>query len=150
MSNGMERKHQKFRSGRNGIGNNSYRQILGKYKTPRLAGKGDTRNTSTKLKSKPRKFKLSFVKMYRKLTEEELGYLDKYGLSLISEHIQISSKFLRLESYNDTTNLTNVTDYFYVKRGSDYIGKLIIKTQYTFKTANVTFMFYERTNIKFD
>ncbi|WNM50432.1 hypothetical protein Alsa1_CDS0082 [Staphylococcus phage Alsa_1] len=71
-------------------------------------------------------------------------------MSLISEHIQISSKFLRLESYNDTTNLTNVTDYFYVKRGSDYIGKLIIKTQYTFKTANVTFMFYERTNIKFD
>lgn len=101
---------------------------------------------SNALKKKEGKYKPSFVEPYDNLTEREVGLKLEYAKDLLSKHLGVSRELIKLETKRSkkVTTLTSLDEVYYVKVGTSILGKISIRTQRTWKSTSLLFVYQEK------
>ncbi|QPY77416.1 hypothetical protein ANTHOS_180 [Bacillus phage Anthos] len=98
------------------------------------------------LKKKEGKYKPSFVEPYDNLTERELSLKLEYAKDLLSKHLGVTRELIKLETKRSkkVTTLTSLDEVYYVKVGTTILGKMSIRTQRTWKSTSLLFVYQEK------
>lgn len=101
---------------------------------------------SNALKKKEGKYKPSFVEPYDNLTEREVGLKLEYAKDLLSKQLGVSRELIKLETKRSkkVTTLTSLDEVYYVKVGTSILGKISIRTQRTWKSTSLLFVYQEK------
>lgn len=67
-----------------------------------------------------------FIENYKKLTRVDIGLREKYALSLLNKYLNIPTNQLRMFLKEEEITASGKDEVYYVKTGSDVIGKMSI------------------------
>lgn len=124
-------KGQKFGSPSSAVGRN-------------YTGTGGRSGAPTRRRSPRGFYHTEIVKEYRGLSERDFELKLDYGLDLVSTYIGIPVDMLNVRKKSETQTVTSVDTVYYIKRGTDIIGKLSIRAQRRFKDRSLIFVYLSK------
>lgn len=107
-----------------------------------------TNTWDKKLKSKRGHYRVGFVREFQGLSERDLDLKLSYAKDLVSSYIGVPVDFLVLERKKETITLSSVDSVYYVKTGKQVKGKISIRSQRTFSSLGLIFVYMERNIVE--
>ena len=94
-------------------------------------------------RSKKGNYVPEFVEMYSKVSSKDVELRYEYGKDLLSKHLGVRRDLVKLEEKRDGTinTVTSRDEVFFVYVGLQVAGKLSIRTQRTWRSTDLLFIF---------
>lgn len=107
-------------------------------------GTGGSSGAQAKRRSPRGFYHTEIVKEYRGLTERDFELKLDYGLDLVSTYLGIPVDMLTIRKKSEKQTMTAIDTVYYIKRGTDIIGKLSIRAQRRFKDRSLIFVYLSK------
>lgn len=94
-------------------------------------------------KSKKGDYKPEFVEMYSKVSDKDVELRKDYAIDLLSKHLGVRRELIVLDDKRSSTinTVTARDEVYYVYVGQQVAGKISIRTQRTWKSIDLLFIF---------
>ena len=89
-------------------------------------------------------YELAFVEAFNSMTEKDIDIRQGYAKDLISQYLSVPEEYITFRKKSEKKTLISIDEVFYVRVGTDTVGKLSIRVQQLFKDASMTFIFQEK------
>ena len=109
-----------------------------------LGSGGNKDNIKKERKSHKGYYELAFVEGFSNMSDKDVDIRQEYGRDLISKYLNVPEDYITFRKKSSKNTMISVDEVFYVKVGTDTVGKLSIRVQKLFKEASLTFVFQEK------
>lgn len=89
-------------------------------------------------------YKLAFVETFDKMTERDIEVRQEYAKDLISTYMKVPKDLVSFRKKSSKTGIASLDEVFYVKVGTNTVGKISIRIQRTFKEATLGIVYQEK------